>query len=205
MADRIRRTHWKPLPRTVVFGAAAGACLLSLLGGCSYVSELKLPFITEQGSKLNQEGEAEGRVPVVSDVAAAVGGNYRPPMLYPGALPLEDPIDIEVVRSGNAIRLVNRSVRSYRDVEVWLNQDYGARLNELPIGASQPIDLESFVNRYGELYPVGRFLTPDRDQALVMAELVSSGRIHKITVRLGDDWRSGRGTGDVRVSSPSYQ
>ena len=126
-------------------------------------------------------------------------------MVYPQQLPLEQPIDIEVVRTGNAVRLVNRSVRSYENVEIWLNQDYGARLNRVPVGASQSIDLESFVNQYGELYPIGKFLTPDRDLALVMAEIVTAGQIHKLTVRLADDWRSGRGTGDVRVSAPSYR
>ena len=36
---------------------------------------------------------------------------------------------------------------------------------------------------------LNKFLYPDHDKPLVMADLIIDGKIHKLTVRLNDDWR----------------
>ena len=142
-----------------------------MLSGCDYVrglaQQVRVPVLTRSGKEL----------PAVE---------ARP---YPAAAPVAGPLDIEVIRDGNAIVIDNRTTREYEGVPLWLNQEYGGRLDILPIGRGKPLALTSFVNRYGEPYPVARFLRPELDRTLVLAELVLDGKLHKLTVRLEEDWR----------------
>ncbi len=163
------QTHANSLRKSTAH--AAFLLLAAMLGGCGYISEMKLPFITPTGKKLD---------------APQAGPK---PAAYPVDLPIAEPLDIEVIRVGNAIELDNRSTQTYAEAQIWLNHAYGAVLKNLPIGRSSQFNLESFINEYGELYPVGYFLKPERDRKLVMADLVIDGKIHKLTVRLADDWR----------------
>lgn len=108
---------------------------------------------------------------------------------YPQELPIGDPLNVEIVREGNAIRLDNRTPRAYENVELWLNHEYGAPIDTLPVGRGRPIDIESFTNQFGESYPVAELLQPERNRKLVMADVVVNGEIRKLTVRLAPDWR----------------
>ena len=147
--------------------------LAAALSGCGYIQEMKLPFITPSGQKLT-DSAASAEIEMQS---------------YPQQAPLGPSLDIEVIREGNAIIFDNRSVAAYAGVQVWLNHEFGAEISELPIGRSKPIALESFINHYGEVYPVGWFLRPERDRPLIMADLVDQGKLHKLTVRLQGRWR----------------
>jgi len=80
-------------------------------------------------------------------------------------------------------------VHEYKDVQVWLNQQYGAYLAVVPIGHGPLLNMESFINEHGERYPVGRFLQPDRDKPLVLTDLVIDGKMHKLVVRLAEGWK----------------
>lgn len=146
-----------------------------LLAGCNYVDELKLPVLTAEGKTITPE---------TADTTTGLA-----PQFYPAEAGIANPLDIEVVRVGNAIRFDNRTVNEYYDVEIWLNQQYGAHIGHIAIGHNEPISLKSFVNQYGEVYPVARFLAPDADQPLVLADLLLDDEIHKLTVRLRNDWR----------------
>ncbi|MDH3584307.1 MAG: hypothetical protein OER86_08845 [Phycisphaerae bacterium] len=142
--------------------------LALLLGGCNYANEWNLPGMTTTGSR-TPKGTA---VP------------------YPAEAPVGEPLDIEITRIDDAIRLDNRTVHSYSDAQLWLNSEYGALIDRIAVGRGDPLYLGSFLNRHGETYPLGRFLTPDKDKPLVLADLLIDGRLHKLTVRLGDDWQS---------------
>ncbi len=108
---------------------------------------------------------------------------------YPGDLKPAEPLEIEVIRKYNQIILDNRTTRSYANAQIWLNQEFGATVEEIPVGRSEPISLKLFYNRYGERYPLGRFLQPDADRPLVAADLLTEGKLHKLVVRLKGDWR----------------
>ncbi|MBI1368073.1 MAG: hypothetical protein GC162_05405 [Planctomycetes bacterium] len=150
-------------------------CLLiaaACLGGCNYVDELKLPVLTTEGRALDEDHPGTPA-----------------PRYYPDAAPIAEPLDIELIRVGNAIVIDNRTVHEYKNVQLWLNHAYGGDLEALPIGRTDPIALTSFINEHAEPYPVARFLAPDADMALVLADLYLDGKIHKLTVRLRNDWR----------------
>jgi hypothetical protein len=73
-------------------------------------------------------------------------------------------------------------------VTVYLNNEYGATVESLPIGDSGPIALNQFVNVHAERYPVGSFLEPEKAKVLLLADAMIDGKVHKLNVRLVDDW-----------------
>ena len=111
------------------------------------------------------------------------------PRPYPHDAKVAGGLDIEVIRDGNAIILDNRTTRTFENVPMWLNQEYGGTVGDVPAGRGTPLKLTSFVNHYGEPYPVAKFLQPELDRSLILAELYLDGRLHKLTVRLDDRWR----------------
>lgn len=145
---------------------------LSLTGGCGAVNEFfnnaRIPFLSGEGRKLAQP---------------------RAPRAYPGGGEAAGQLDIEVLRSGRGIVLENRTVAAYPNAELWLNQEYGAPVEQVAVGRNDRISLANFTNRYAEPYPTAKFLQPDADRPLVLAELLIDGKVYKLPVRLTDDWR----------------
>jgi hypothetical protein len=112
------------------------------------------------------------------------------PHIYPADLPLGQALTLEVVRTDRKhIRINNRTAVPYTVVQVWLNEQYGTTLEELPIGDSSPIPLIRFVNQHGEQFPVGSFLEPDKTRVVATAAIVVEGRLHPIGIQLQKDWR----------------
>lgn len=109
-------------------------------------------------------------------------------MTYPDDMEIGESLRIEVIRNGRSIVLDNRSVESYENVVLWLNQEYGATIPMIEIGRNQPIALSHFVNWFGDTYPLARFLNPDRDKTLITAEIQLQGKLRKLTVRLEEGW-----------------
>lgn len=106
-------------------------------------------------------------------------------LVYPREADYGQPLDILVVRQGAAVTLINRTARDYHEVEIWLNQQYVTTLARLDIGPGTHLGLTAFVNRHGEIYPVGGLLTPDLNQKLLMAELFdpATGLRHHLLVQ----------------------
>jgi hypothetical protein len=145
----------------------------AVLVGCSYVEELTAPIFQGIGGKSLESADAPPPSP-------------KP---YPEQTPLAEPLPIEIIRQGKSIIVENRSVRAIQNGELWLNRQYGATLATIPIGRGQPIALSNFINKDGKAYPVAEFLYPDHDKPLVMGDLLIDGKMHKLIVRLVDDWR----------------
>jgi hypothetical protein len=146
---------------------------IALLAGCSYVEELVSPVFEGAGGKTLQEARAEAYSTRV----------------YPDKAPLGDPLPIEIIREGKSITLENRSVNTIAGGQLWLNRQYAADLASIPVGRGEKISLSNFLNKQGDAYPVALFLYPDHDKPLVMADLLMDGKMHKLIVRLVDDWR----------------
>ncbi|MFN3165985.1 MAG: hypothetical protein ACE37H_02860 [Phycisphaeraceae bacterium] len=101
----------------------------------------------------------------------------------------KDHLDIYLVRSGNDLRLVNRTANSVSGMQLWLNGQYVADSGTILIGTDNVRKLTDFVNRFKEPYPVGTFLNPDQTQPLVLAELYdpATQRRHRLLVRPGNE------------------
>lgn len=143
-----------------------------MVGGCGTVSEFfqnaRIPFLSTEGRRLSQPA-----VPRAYPVKAEVAGQ----------------LDIEVLRQGRGIVLENRTVSQYSNAELWLNQEFAAPVDEVVVGRGERLSLRNFTNRYAEYYPTAKFLQPEADRPLVLAELLIDGKIYKLPVRLADDWR----------------
>ncbi len=111
------------------------------------------------------------------------------PMIYPAEAETDDALDIQIVRQDRRhIRFDNRTTQSLNDVTIWLNHEYGAVIDRVPIGNSGQVPLLQFVNQHGERYPVGSFLEPEKAKVLVLADAVVDGKLRKMNVRLVDEW-----------------
>ena len=106
---------------------------------------------------------------------------------YPKDTQLGDDLNVVVVRKGEQIELANLTARAFDDVQLWLNQSYVGRVDRLDVGTDNRFTLRHFVNRHGEIYPVGAFLRPDKSLAVVLAELYdpATRRRHRLVVRMG--------------------
>ena len=92
---------------------------------------------------------------------------------YPWNADTKD-LDVVVVRDGPAIVLTNRTPAVYRKTQVWLNQQYVAMVDEIPIGSPTRFELRQFINEHEEPFPVGGLLTPEKTRPVVLAELYRS-------------------------------
>lgn len=90
---------------------------------------------------------------------------------YPADAQRGPDLDILAVREGDALRLVNRTPQAYAGMQLWLNRQYVLPVERIDIGTGNVLTLTHFVNRYGESFPVGGLLTPDKDRPLLLAEL----------------------------------
>ncbi len=90
---------------------------------------------------------------------------------YPESAPLGDDLDILVVTHGRSLQLVNRTPRSYNNIQLWLNQQFVGNVETIAIGTDNSVNLLHFINRYHETYPAGSFLHPDRAFPVVKAEI----------------------------------
>jgi hypothetical protein len=101
----------------------------------------------------------------------------------------EDHLDIYLVRSGNSLRLVNRTANSVTGMQLWLNHQYVADTGTIQIGTDNVRQLTDFINRFKEPYPVGTYLNPDQTQPLVLAELYDPEKRarYRLLVRPGNE------------------
>jgi hypothetical protein len=117
-------------------------------------------------------------------------------LAYPKDAPLGPDLDVLVVRTGGALELVNRTPSTYRNMQVWLNQQYVARIDAVQIGSPEGLgaaasrnrlDLARFINLHGEPFPTGGLLAPEKSFPVVLAELFdpATGKRHRLLVVAG--------------------
>jgi hypothetical protein len=111
-------------------------------------------------------------------VAAALGGCqptlYHPERAtrpYPIDLHRAESIDIQVFRDGTTIELQNATARSYRDFDVWINQRYVARVDELGAGERRRLSLWDFIDERGEVINAGGLFRTDEPTAIRLVEI----------------------------------
>ncbi len=132
---------------------------------------------------------------VMNLAACSVGGPNKKvraelaAMRYPETAPRGSDLDILTRgKKSGYLRLTNRTPVNYQNVDLWLNQQYVAHMKEIKIasgGRSMSVPLSQFINRHGESFPVGGFLTPDKGFPVVQAELFdpATGQRHRLLVR----------------------
>ena len=74
---------------------------------------------------------------------------------YPHDLHRADAVDIQVFRDGGTIEIINSTARSYRDLDLWINQRYVRHIESLPAGRSLQLSLWDFYDERGEVFNAG--------------------------------------------------
>lgn len=96
---------------------------------------------------------------------------------YPAEAPYGDDYDVVVLYKKHFFRpanveLINREPRTLGPGQLWVNQQYVARIDEpIKIGTGNKIKLTRFINYYREPFPVGLFFNPDSSEPVVLVEL----------------------------------
>lgn len=103
---------------------------------------------------------------------------------YPADAEHGPDLDVVVRREGARLTFINRTPRAYRDVRVWLNQQYVREIAAIEIGPDNKFDLSRWINQHREPFPVGSFLAPDAAFPVVLAELIDldTGLRHRLLV-----------------------
>lgn len=80
-------------------------------------------------------------------------------------------LSMTVVQDKKSIKITNRTVESFKDVQVWINQRFVTRATNLPVGKTTAVPLKSFINQYGEKYPTPGLFRPDRSFPALLVEI----------------------------------
>lgn len=83
-------------------------------------------------------------------------------------------IDIQCFRRGTDLEIVNSTARSFADFEVWINQRYMQRINDLPAGATLRISLWDCIDAYGRRFYAGGFFRAYPAEAVRMVQIQPS-------------------------------
>lgn len=89
---------------------------------------------------------------------------------YPADAAHGPDLDIVVTRSRDRVQLSNRTARTYRDIELWLNRQYVQPLDLVRIGNANSYPVTAFINRHREPLPTPAFLQPQAGAPIVLAE-----------------------------------
>ncbi len=105
---------------------------------------------------------------------------------YPAQAELGDDLDIIVVRDGGAVRLVNRTPRSYSGLQLWINEEWVGDVTTVQIGTDNLVALPQMINEHGERFPVGGILSPDKTLPVVLTEFYdpATSKRHRLNTRV---------------------
>jgi hypothetical protein len=110
------------------------------------------------------------------------------PYVYPKDAPLGEDLDIQLVRTGREhFDLVNRTAYILPKGQIWINREYVGLTDGITIGSGNHYDLTRFINRHGEVYPVGALLQPEKSYPVVLGEYFNPrvGKRCRMVVREG--------------------
>ncbi len=145
----------------VLFGAAFG------LSGCEFLENAGLPEMNLSPDYLLLPDRPKAAVVAkLADIG------------YPDDVVTTAQRDILLVRKGAKLTIYNRTAHVYRDFQLWLNGEYVAVIDELKIGRLE-LGMRGFINEYGESFPVGHFLSPNKAYPVVLAEIVGTDKKSK--------------------------
>jgi len=92
-------------------------------------------------------------------------------LAYPSDASYGDNLDLIAIKEGFNLRLVNRTPNVYRDLQLWLNQQYVHEVSRIEIGENNLYHLDTFINKHKESFPLGGFFTPEKAMPIILAEL----------------------------------
>ncbi|MHC4911283.1 MAG: hypothetical protein ACYTF9_16390 [Planctomycetota bacterium] len=80
-------------------------------------------------------------------------------------------VDIQVFREQEKIIIVNATPTSYRDFDLWINQRFVSRVDQLRAGETVKLSLWRFYDEYGEVFNAGGLFRTIEPTPLVLVEI----------------------------------
>lgn len=90
---------------------------------------------------------------------------------YPESLHTTSVVDIQVFREGESIELRNATATTYRDFDLWINQRWVRRVEELPAGGTLKLSLWEFWDERGETINAGGLFRTDVPTPVRLVEI----------------------------------
>ena len=90
---------------------------------------------------------------------------------YPKHLHRSESVDIQVFRDGPELEIVNSTARTYRDVDIWINQRFTRHLRTLPAGATVRLSLWDFWDARGDRLSAGGFWRTEEPTPVRLVQL----------------------------------
>lgn len=105
---------------------------------------------------------------------------------YPAERHTTTVADMQVIRRGERMEIVNSTATSYRDFDLWINQRYTSHVESLPAGQTIALSLWDFKDEFGDRFYAGGFFRTRKAQPLRLVEIEPAGggpMIGLITIR----------------------
>lgn len=104
-------------------------------------------------------------------------------MVYPAQAKTGPDLDILAQKRGSNLVLTNREPRSFRKVQIWVNQQYVTVVPEVAIGTLAECPLSQVINEHGEVLPHSLWLHPDQRTPVLLTELYdpATGLRHRLS------------------------
>jgi len=90
---------------------------------------------------------------------------------YPSELHGTASIDVQVFRDGSDLTLYNATPHTFRDFDLWVNQRYVHRVDELAAGGQATVNLWNFYDVFGEVINAGGIWRVDEPTPVRHVEL----------------------------------
>ncbi len=90
---------------------------------------------------------------------------------YPESLHTTTVVDIQVFREGESIELRNATATTYRDFDLWINQRWVRRVEELRAGGTLRLSLWDFWDERGETINAGGLFRTDVPTPVRLVEI----------------------------------
>ena len=101
---------------------------------------------------------------------------------YPAAVRQSSVIDVQVIRQGTTITMTNTSARAFTDARLWANQWYSRSLPSWKPGETLSLELDDFLDRYGQPMRAGGFWAVDNPEKLVLMQVEEGDKLTGLVV-----------------------
>jgi hypothetical protein len=107
---------------------------------------------------------------------------------YPDDKSQDNTLDIQVVRSGERVRLTNTTPRAFGKSRIWINRWFSRDIDALDVGQTLEFNLSEFRDQYGEPFKGGGFFATERPEGLSQAQLeTADGLVGLVVVSRGNE------------------
>ena len=89
---------------------------------------------------------------------------------YPIALRQDGSIDIQVIQKDTTLELTNATKQTLAGGTLWLNGRFAHQVETLPPGARIELDLDSFIDEFGNNFKPGGFWASETPDRIILAQ-----------------------------------